>query len=127
MLRTGEDWDSQQHGNARSVIEIDTHEIFDRRLDPQVRPKLEAHVGCSYCVKFIKLFERSVKMESHRVDVYNFGLWFQNQVGLFFFNFYFNARYSFFVNFNFDTTLLNFYRFIVSLNFIKVDFRVSLL
>ena len=28
MLRTGEDWDSQQHGDARSVIEINNHEIF---------------------------------------------------------------------------------------------------
>ena len=28
MLRTGEDWDSQQHGNARSVTEISILEIF---------------------------------------------------------------------------------------------------
>jgi len=45
MLRTGEDWDSQQHGNARSVIEIDTHEIFRSPIESlRTNQELEAHV-----------------------------------------------------------------------------------
>ena len=45
MLRTGEDWDSQQHGNARSVIEISTHEIFRSPIEGhKLIKELEAHL-----------------------------------------------------------------------------------
>ena len=51
MLRTGEDWDSQQHGNARSVIEINTHEIFRSPIEPTGPIKeLEAHIGLTIVV-----------------------------------------------------------------------------
>ena len=44
-MRTGEDWDSQQHGNARSVTEINTHEIFRSPIVViGILYKLEAHV-----------------------------------------------------------------------------------
>jgi len=56
MLRTGEDWDSQQHGNARSVIEIDTHEIFRSPIEAAGPIKeLEAHSMLEHCVKLISL------------------------------------------------------------------------
>ena len=66
MLRTGEDWDSQQLGNARSVIEINNHEIFRSPIHAiSATKELEAHQMLNNCVKLIKLFERSVKTESH--------------------------------------------------------------
>ena len=65
MLRTGEDWDSQQRGNARSVIEINIHEIFDRRFMPQLQSKAGSARWFAYCVKLIKLIECNVKTESH--------------------------------------------------------------
>ena len=50
MLRTGEDWDSQQHGNARSVIEINIYEIFRSPIEPTGPSKeLEAYIKLTLC------------------------------------------------------------------------------
>jgi len=55
MLRTGEDWDSQQHGNARSVTEIYIHEIFRSPVESiRTTSELEAHLILAICVKLIK-------------------------------------------------------------------------
>ena len=71
MLRTGEDWDSQQHGNARSVTEINIHEIFRSPAESMSATKeLQAHLTSDYCVKFIKFIERSVKAAPHDVKVF---------------------------------------------------------
>ena len=73
MLRTGEDWDSQQHGNARSVTEINTHEIFRSPIDSlSTIQELEAHLMLTNCVKLAKLTERSVKTASHILLGINF-------------------------------------------------------
>ena len=56
MLRTGEDWDSQQHGNARSVTEIDTHEIFRSPIESiGTNKELEAHLFVNHCGKLVGL------------------------------------------------------------------------
>ena len=65
MLRTGEDWDSQQHGNARSVIEIDIHEIFRSPIESIGMNRAGGAPVYNYCVKLLKLIERSAKTESH--------------------------------------------------------------
>ena len=65
MLRTGEDWDSQQHGNARSVTEINNHEIFRSPIDAISMTKAGGAHWFFYCVKLLKLIKCNAKTESH--------------------------------------------------------------
>ena len=75
MLRTGEDWDSQQHGDARSVIEINNYKIFRSSAESiRTTKELEAHLFVGHCVKLGKLSEWNVEAGPH-ICFIRFVLW----------------------------------------------------